>query len=281
MAKKIFFLLGTRDNNANADIILMKFQPSGYLDSNVGNNGVVTKNIDALNPMNFSSASLDFTPDGKPVIAGSCGACVDLFEPVMQPFFIRYLNDGSPDSSFGNNGTILLPVSGFSISQLFVQENQSMIVSGRLLDCFEGSIYVVNRYFEGGFIDNSFNGASLEFDYYQTILQQDGKILSVGNTYWYDGQEDIVLLRHNNNPLSVPEFQNQIATIYPNPSNGIFTLNYELFSEKIPYQISDITGKVIATGELTEKQSQLDLSSAQNGVYFLKTNNRVFKLLKD
>ncbi|QQX77723.1 MULTISPECIES: T9SS type A sorting domain-containing protein [Aequorivita] len=275
------FLLGTRDNNANSDIILMKFQPSGYLDSNFGNNGVVTKNIDALNPMNFSSASLDFTPDGKPVIAGSCGACVDLFEPVMQPFFIRYLNDGSPDSSFGNNGTILLPVSGFSISQLFVQENQSMIVSGRLLDCFEGSIYVVNRYFEGGFIDNSFNGASLEFDYYQTILQQDGKILSVGNTYWYDGQEDIVLLRHNNNPLSVPEFQNQIATIYPNPSNGIFTLNYELFSEKIPYQISDITGKVIATGELTEKQSQLDLSSAQNGVYFLKTNNRVFKLLKD
>ncbi|PHR13844.1 MAG: hypothetical protein COA40_04850 [Aequorivita sp.] len=275
------FLLGTRDNNANADIILMKFQPSGYLDSNFGNNGAVTKNIDALNPMNFSSASLDFTTDGKPVIAGSCGACVDLFNPVMQPFFIRYLNDGSPDSNFGNNGTILFPVSGFSISQLFVQENQSMIVSGRLLDCFEGSIYAVNRYFEGGFIDNSFNGASLEFDYYQTILQQDGKILSVGNTYWYDGQEDIVLLRHNNNPLSVPEFQNQIATIYPNPSNGIFTLNYELFSEKIPYQISDITGKVIATGELTEKQSQLDLSSAQNGVYFLKTNNRVFKLLKD
>src|SRR5690606_29847293 len=132
------YVLGTRDNNANTDIILMKFLSDGYLDTTFGNGGISQKNIDALNPMNFSSASLDFTDDNKIVIAGSCGACVDLFDPVLQPYFIRYLNDGSPDASFGYNGTVLLPISGFRIFQLIIQENQRMIVSGRILDCFEG-----------------------------------------------------------------------------------------------------------------------------------------------
>lgn len=275
------YVLGTRDNNANTDIILMKFLSDGYLDTTFGNGGISQKNIDALNPMNFSSASLDFTDDNKIVIAGSCGACVDLFDPVLQPYFIRYLNDGSPDASFGNNGTVLLPISGFRISQLIIQENQRMIVSGRLLDCFEGSIYVISRYFEGGSIDNSFNGTSLGFDNYKTILQQDGKIVTVGNTFWYDGMEDIVLLRHTNNPLSLPEFENQKTTIYPNPSNGIFTIERELFSENEAYQITDITGKIIASGKLGDKQTQINISTAQSGIYFLKTNNSVFRLLKN
>lgn len=273
------YFLGTRDNAANTDIILMKFQPSGYLNTNFGNNGMTTKNIDALNPMNFSTASLGFTNDNKIVIAGSCGACVDLFDPVLQPYFIRYLNDGLPDSSFGNNGTVLLTISGFSISQLMIQENERMLVSGNVLDCFEGSFYRISRYFSGGTEDNSFLGGGLEFEYYKSILQNDGKIVSLGNTYWFNGMEDIVLLRHNNNPLSVPDFQNQNTIIYPNPSNGIFTIERE-FSESKKYQITDLTGKIIANGALDDKQTQIDLSSAQSGVYFLKTSNGMYRLLK-
>ncbi|MEH6764350.1 MAG: T9SS type A sorting domain-containing protein [Aequorivita antarctica] len=276
------FLLGTRDNNANTDIFLMKFQPDGYLETNFGNSGVAVKNIDALNPMNFSSASLDFTNDNKIVIAGSCGACVDLFDPVMQPYFIRYLSDGSPDPNFGNNGIVLRPISGFLISQLMIQENQRMLVSGSYLDCFEGSFYVISRYFPGGTPDNSFNGASpIEFYNTKTISQEDGKIVTIGFTFWYNGEEDIVLLRHNNTTLAIADFENQKATIYPNPSNGIFTVECELFSETEKYQITDITGKIIALGELADKQTQINLSSAQSGVYFLKISNSVFRLLKN
>jgi uncharacterized delta-60 repeat protein len=274
------YFLGTRNNNANSDIILMKFQPNGYLDSNFGDNGTATQNIDALNPMNFSTASLDLTNDGKIVIAGSCGACVDLFEPVMQPFFIRYQNDGSPDPNFGNNGIVLLPISEFSISQLIIQQNQRMIVGGSFLDCFEGSIYGIHRYYQDGTEDYSFLGGGFEFDYSKSILQEDGKIISLGTTFWYNGIEDIVLLRHNNNPLSVPEFEINKITIYPNPSNGIFTIEHKFF-EPTAYQITDITGKKIALGELNDTQTQIDLSSAQSGVYFLKTSSGVFRLLKD
>ncbi len=277
------FVLGTLDNNANTDVFLMKFLPDGYLDTNFGNAGVTVKNIDALNPMNFSSVSLDFTNDNKIIIAGSCGACVDLFEPVMQPFFLRYLNDGSPDPAFGNNGTVLRPISGLYISELIVQQNQRMLIGGRFPDCFEGGgIYVLSRFFSGGTVDNSFNGASPSVEFYnsKSIMQEDGKIVTIGYTLWYNGEEDIVMLRHNNNPLSVPEFQNQKATIYPNPSNGLFTIERE-FSETTPYHITDVIGKIIATGELTDRQSEIDLTSAQNGVYFLRTSNRVFRLLKN
>src|SRR5690606_32398933 len=106
-------------------------------------------------------------------------------------------------------------------------------------------------------------------------------IVTVGNTFWYDGMEDIVLLRHTNNPLSLPEFENQKTTIYPNPSNGIFTIERELFSENEAYQITDITGKIIASGKLGDKQTQINISTAQSGIYFLKTNNSVFRLLKN
>ncbi len=278
------FVLGARDNNANSDIILMKFQPDGYLDTNFGTNGIVSKNIDALNTFNFSSASLDFTNDNNILIAGSCGACVDLFEPVMQPFFLKYLNDGTPDPNFGDNGTILHPISGFYISELIIQQNQRMLVGGRVPDCFEGGgIYVLSRYFSGGTTDNSFNGASPPLEFYNTksISQEDGKIVTIGYTLWYNGEEDIVLLRHNNNPLAVPDFENQKTTIYPNPSNGVFTIESNFYSEKEAYQITDITGKTIASGELWGKQTQIDLSSAQSGTYFLKTTNGVFRLLKN
>lgn len=276
------YFLGKKDYTANTDIILMKFHSNGYLDTTFGNNGKSIKNIDALNPMNFSSASLDFTNDNKIVIAGSCGACLDIGNPVMQPYFIRYQNDGLLDPDFGNNGTVLLPVSGLKISQLIIQENQRMLVSGKMLDCFEGSVYAISRYFSDGTADNSFiYGTTSEFDNYKTILQQDGKIVTAGNTFWYNGQEDIVLIRHSNNTLSVPDFENRQYTIYPNPSNGIFIVERDLFYENETYQITDITGKIIGIGELSERQSQINLTAVQNGVYFLKTSSEVFRMVKN
>lgn len=276
------YFVGSRDNASNADIILMKFRPDGYLDTNFGDDGKVSKNIDAMNPMNFSSASIDFTNDNKIVIAGSCGACVDLFEPVLRPYFLRYLNDGLPDPSFGDNGTVLLPISGFRISQIMIQENERMLVSGDHLDCFEGSFYMLRRYFPGGAEDNSFNnGASMEFDYSKSILQEDGKIVSVGNTFWYNGSEDIVLLRHNNTTMSVDEFQTQVMTVYPNPSNGVFTIRYNFLAEDRMYQITDVMGKIILSGRLLEINSTIDLSAAQSGIYFLKTQVGTLRLAKN
>src|SRR5690554_8228447 len=275
------YFVGTRDNAMNADIILMKFMSSGYLDTSFGNNDIASKNIDAMNPMNSSSASIDFTNDNKIVVAGSCGACVDEFNPVLRPYFLKYLNNGEPDISFGNNGTVLLPISGFHISQLLLQENQRMLVTGRILDCFEGSVYAVRRYRADGFEDNSFRGEGASFEYYKSVLQEDGKIVSVGNTHWYDGQEDIELVRHNNTTLSLLELEVQKVIIYPNPSSGVFMIEHDFYSEREAYQITDSMGRMIAKGALGDAQTQVNLNGVASGVYFLKTSKNTFRLLKN
>ena len=174
----------------------------------------------------------------------------------------------------------MLSETGFSISQLIIQENQRMLAIGSTTDCFELGVYNVKRYFSGGYRDYSFI-LGLEFVDSKTIVQTDGKIVGAGITAPLSGPQNILVARFNNSQLSVPNFKNQITTIYPNPSNGIFTIERELFSENEQYEITDIAGKTIASGELTEKQSQLNLTAAQSGVYFLKTSNSIFRLLKN
>ena len=199
----------------------------------------------------------------------------------MNNLIFRYLPDGSFDASFGNNGYINPNRNNFIISG--IEENQRLLVFGELTDFFEGGgPFFINRYHLGGHLDTGFNFTINSSEYFVSsmLIQQDGKIVCLASTAWYNGQEDIIIERRVNDPLSSPEFQNKRTTIYPNPSNGIFTIERE-FPETSEYQITDIIGKIIASGELTEKQSKLNLSSVQSGVYFLKTSSSVFRLLKN
>lgn len=272
------YFLGKRDYSQTSNVVLMKFKPDGYLDTNFGNNGQVEKNIDAINS---TSVDFDFTNDDKIVIAGSSGVCLNESQSIRQSFFIKYNTNGSPDASFGNNGTVLLQTSAFEIFQLLIQTNQRMVVVGRIQDCFEASYYIVKRYFSDGIQDNSFLGGGHEIDTHKTIMQHDGKLVSVGNTFWYEGKEDIVVLRHNNTVLGSPEFENNKTIIYPNPSDGNITMEVSFYNQDDIYQITDVTGKIILTGEIRNKQTHIDLTTFQSGIYFLKTDNGVFKLLKN
>ena len=154
-----------------------------------------------------------------------------------------------------------------------------MIVTGRTQDCFEGSQYFIRRYFAHGYEDPSFsNGFNIgEMEYSSAIMQSDGKIVGVGHTPWYVGMEDIVIFRHNNDQLSVPEFDKQKIYVYPNPSKGLFYI--QNLSQNEIYQISDITGKIVKHGNASD-QTAFDLSSFEDGLYFLRIGNRIFKLLK-
>ncbi|WP_369418019.1 T9SS type A sorting domain-containing protein, partial [Aequorivita sinensis] len=58
----------------------------------------------------------------------------------------------------------------------------------------------------------------------------------------------MVLQKFNNTLLETPKFKKETFEVYPNPSTGIFIIERNFFSEKENYQITDITGKIIATG---------------------------------
>ncbi|GAK75245.1 hypothetical protein JCM19314_3157 [Nonlabens ulvanivorans] len=55
-------------------------------------------------------------------------------------------------------------------------------------------------------------------------------------------------------------------SVFPNPSKDIF--NFDL-DQEASYQVYDLSGKVIATGEFTDNNNSVDLSAVSNGIYFI------------
>ena len=57
--------------------------------------------------------------------------------------------------------------------------------------------------------------------------------------------------------------------VLPNPSNGYFAIQMPEAHAQA-YEILDATGKVVRTGRLTGLRTTMDMSSAQQGMYFLR-----------
>ncbi len=81
--------------------------------------------------------------------------------------------------------------------------------------------------------------------------------------------------------LSVNNINSEVS-IFPNPSNGIFTINFDLLSSdkggQSNVKITDITGKSIEQLLISNSQSTIDLSKEPKGIYFItiKTINNIF-----
>ncbi|MBZ0326346.1 MAG: T9SS type A sorting domain-containing protein [Altibacter sp.] len=278
-----FMVLGTRDLENFTQTLLIKFLSTGYLETGFGDNGFAVHNYEMVSSDDFMSAGFDITSNGKIVIGGSFGTCEGNSIPIFQPFLSRYSATGMLDPSFGNNGIVLLSAGNYIIKKIFNQQNGRLLVQGVLPDCFEGSVYKLHRYFSDGFPDSSFDDSNiLEFYDFDTIIQEDGKILGVGATWWYNGSEDVFLARYNNDVLGVDDFSSYGFKVFPNPSEGIFNLSHTLTDfETIPYQVSDISRKIIQNGTLEGAHTQINLSMAQSGMYFLKALNHTIRLIKN
>lgn len=272
----IVVLADRRDNGVYSQVLL-RYLPNGILDDTFGSDGM--KLIE--NDPDFSARNIALYIDGKIAVASSYFD--HQFERVYNSLS-RYLPNGSYDTSFGNNGVVNPGMTTLVINKIEVQQNQRLLLFGELSDFMEGGgPFFMSRYYIDGNLDYGFSFANTQSQYFVTdmLTQQDGKIVCLAHTPWYDGQEDIIMERHLNNPLSVPEFEVQKTIIYPNPSNGIFTIQQTFLPENRMYQISDVLGKIILSGELYENDSTIDLSAVQSGIYFLKTQAGTLRLLKN
>ena len=61
---------------------------------------------------------------------------------------------------------------------------------------------------------------------------------------------------------------NESTRIFPNPSDGIFTIEYH-GNQFCEYIVSDICGKNIAHGKLSFGQNHLNLQGFPNGMYII------------
>lgn len=88
-------------------------------------------------------------------------------------------------------------------------------------------------------------------------------------TYWTN--IDATASFSENCGLSVAENTLALASsIYPNPSNGSFTIALDKNYSQASVQVVDVLGKVVISTTLNHQTSTIDMKNAPKGVYFVK-----------
>ena len=112
-------------------------------------------------------------------------------------------------------------------------------------------------------------------------IQSDGKILVAGESWnGSNSTYDFALVRYNGGSTGISENSNDaLFSVEPNPTTGMFTI--ELATHKnVPYEVTDISGKMLHKGILTEKRTTIDLSKNDAGVYLLKIDGQSIRSIK-
>ncbi len=115
-----------------------------------------------------------------------------------------------------------------------------------------------------------------------------GGLYDMGVLYEYDTSNDTYLKKvdfndtiNGSSPLcaltelniiatgitSKNSFDNSLVNIFPNPSNGLFTIDANSGTK---INVTDIIGQVIISETMLTGRQQLDISNYANGVYFIK-----------
>jgi uncharacterized delta-60 repeat protein len=168
---------------------------SGVFDNSFGNGGKVTTGFGTNN--NSKANAVAIQPDGKIIVGGdayTANTANNWQKDSNNITLVRYNTDGSIDTSFGNNGTVMTdlykyynnnPRSG-TVNVIKVQPDGKILIHGSAISD-TGSDAIIMRYNSNGSIDTGFgtsgkvNCNSGPVDGGNTmILQPDGKIAVLG-----------------------------------------------------------------------------------------------------
>jgi hypothetical protein len=104
----------------------------------------------------------------------------------------------------------------------------------------------MKRLLGNGIFDASFTNILVLFAQHSSfLLLNSGKIIGLGSTFWFDGPQDFVLSRYNNDPLGIEDQHLEKLSVFPNPSNGTFKIQHDYLAAETPYLITDVLGKII------------------------------------
>lgn len=179
----------------------VRYNGNGTLDTTFGAAGKVCTGIGSLR---VKPTSVLLQPDGKLVLAGGCGTGQDIDNDFCA---LRYNADGSLDSSFGNEGKLVIPI-GLkydNATALARQPDGKLVLVGMCVTSVT-SHYCAVRLLSDGTLDQTFgiggkvisevtaNGGIAR----AVVLQPDGKLVLVGACNGVSGF-DFCVVRLNDN----------------------------------------------------------------------------------
>ncbi|MCK5080306.1 MAG: T9SS type A sorting domain-containing protein, partial [Bacteroidales bacterium] len=160
--------------------IVQRFNPDGTPDTTFGSGGKTITGFGNYNDFVYSSF---MQPDGKIILAGDTKISISLSQSVDFDFaLVRYNTDGTPDSTFGNNGKVITSL-GNSLehcNSITLQSDGKILCTGN-----SDSSFVLIRYEANGEIDQTFasNGIfiSTEIAHYgnKVFLQYEENMIMV------------------------------------------------------------------------------------------------------
>jgi len=153
-----------------------------------------------------------------------------------------------------------------------IQSDGKIIIGGVCSSYNDVLINNIARLNTDGTLDNTFNpGTGANNNIRKSLIQSDGKIIIAGDFTDYNGVGRNRIARINgNNTLTNSSFDKSSIAIYPNPSNGIYTLITNEMNATKSISIYTILGQKIYDTVFSSNETTIDISNQPKGVYLYK-----------
>lgn len=205
--------VGSTMINSKYYTALARYNTNGALDSSFGTNGII---IPDFNTFVFEPSTVEILNDGKILVAGTHELSTPEFPTNFVFAMMRYNIDGTIDTGFGDNGTVITDFSpsdgGANGARDVIQDGNKLIVIGFTND--NNRSFGIAKYNLNGSLDTAFGSAGLVIvnvgatsswsDTPNSVkLQSDGKIIIAGNTSGFNDANsvslhDLAIIRLNN-----------------------------------------------------------------------------------
>ena len=109
---------------------------------------------------------------------------------------------------------------------------------------------------------------TMQFTFVTSDFAPDDNITEAGIDEFYVLEADVV---------SVDETHNETLVFYPNPSSNLIRVNG--LKAKTEYEIHAVNGQLLKQGELSPDRHVIDISTFDNGVYFIQLGGQMQKIV--
>ena len=262
------------------DLGVLRFTSSGILDTTFGDNGKVITRYNSYNVDDLPNNIL-INSDGTIIVSGylDTGA-------ISRPLFVKYLSNGTLDSTFGTNGIMALGSVNCGSGTPALQIDGKIIVP--LVGYYiNGEEFKVCRLNVNGSIDTTFgsNGYYTQnFSENQKtstciLIQPNNKIL-VGGVCSNDNNSALCNVIISLNPgviLNTTTFNENEITLYPNPSKGIINIKTTNNSEELfTITVYNVLGQTVYLENQTLiNDKTINVSNLVAGVYYVTFSNEL------
>ncbi len=128
------------------------------------------------------------------------------------------------------------------------------------------------------FTNTSQHGGPCTWDFGDGVIDQSG-ISNPRHTYLIDGTYNVCMIACNGCSsdtvcqtitisVGISPIQNQEFSIFPNPASDKATIHSNHFTEQYTFQLTDASGRIVLSRQITGGNEEITLNSISQGLYF-------------